>query len=472
MRNAGAISAGVGDYGNKVALVTPIEQMLGEPVSPPSSAPRLAARSRPLLGPLSVGGLSPSLLDALQKAGRRAGRAVVSAPPSPSTPAFPVQELQPGASVGTEYSTGTITTGAIGTVTYRDGSTVYAFGHELDGAGRRSLLLQDAYVYYVVSDPNPEDVPGSYKLAVPGHALGTLTSDTPAAVIGQLGSLPPLTPVQVTARDLDTGLVLSEQTQVADETDIGLPLGASLLGTVAPLAAGQAAIDVYNGPPASESGHLCLRVLIRESSQSLGFCKRYVGIGAPGDMGLGPPELSGGVAADVASAFGVLDQVRFAQLHVRSVQATISARRGLAEASIIDAHAPFRVKAGGTALVRMRVRIFRGGVRTISFRLRLPRSARGPLLATIRGPAFSPSSSEGGGGALVELLTGGLTGGALGGRPPRSIAAVRRAVHAIGGYDGLVASFARRERERAYHDPALLISGRTTLAFLATRERR
>jgi hypothetical protein len=154
---------------------------------------------------------------------------------------FPVQDLVPGASVGTAYSTGTIASGAVGTVTYRDGSTVYAFGHELDGAGRRSLLLEDAYVYYVVSNPDPS---ASYKLAFPGHALGTLTSDTPAAVIGELGPLPALIPVQVTAHDLDTGRVISEQTQVADETAVGLPLGSSLLDTMAPLAVGQAAIHL------------------------------------------------------------------------------------------------------------------------------------------------------------------------------------------------------------------------------------
>src|SRR5262249_3644813 len=34
LRNIGAISEGIGQYGNDVALVTPIEQMLGEPVLP------------------------------------------------------------------------------------------------------------------------------------------------------------------------------------------------------------------------------------------------------------------------------------------------------------------------------------------------------------------------------------------------------------------------------------------------------
>ena len=71
MRNAGAISEGIGEYGNKVALVTPIEQMLGEPVTPPSSAARMSLRGRPLLGPLTVGGLSPSMLALLQRADRQ-----------------------------------------------------------------------------------------------------------------------------------------------------------------------------------------------------------------------------------------------------------------------------------------------------------------------------------------------------------------------------------------------------------------
>ena len=78
LENAGAISEGIGQYGNNVVLVTPIEQMLGEPVQPPSAAPRLAVRPRPLLGPLTVGGLSPAVFGLLQRAGARAGRLVLA----------------------------------------------------------------------------------------------------------------------------------------------------------------------------------------------------------------------------------------------------------------------------------------------------------------------------------------------------------------------------------------------------------
>jgi hypothetical protein len=133
--NAGAISATVGQYGNNVGLVTPIQTMLGEPVLPPASAPALRAKTRLVLGPLTVGGLSPSLLSLVQRAGERAGR-TVTAEPGDGALDFPVQQLVPGASVAASYSTGDVSTGAIGTVTYTNGNSVYAFGHELDGAGR------------------------------------------------------------------------------------------------------------------------------------------------------------------------------------------------------------------------------------------------------------------------------------------------------------------------------------------------
>ena len=188
--NIGAISEGVGQFGNNVVLVTPIEQMLGEPVcrtvvgaaarGPAEAAARTAHRGRSL----AVGVRGAAARRRPRRARGRGGaddrRHVVG---------FPVQTLVPGASVAAGYSSGAVPLGAIGTVTYVNGQTVYAFGHELDGAGRRSLLLQDAYVYYVVNNPDPT-LGSSFKLAVPGHTLGTVTSDTPNAVIGQTGSPP------------------------------------------------------------------------------------------------------------------------------------------------------------------------------------------------------------------------------------------------------------------------------------------
>jgi hypothetical protein len=471
VRNIGAISEGIGQYGNNVALLTPIEQMLGESVDPPSSAPRLAVKSQPLTGPLTVGGLAPAVFAIVQRAAERAGRVLLAAPTPSGTTAtnFPVQQLVPGASVAASYSSGAIPMGAVGTVTYVDGPTVYAFGHELDGAGRRSLLLQDAYVYYVVNNPDPTSAQPSYKLASPGHTVGLLSSDTPNAVIGEVGAPPPVVPVDVTAQDLDTGSTLSLDTQVADETDVGLPLGTSLVDTIAPLEVAQAATQIYDGPPANESGTMCLRIYLRESRVPLGFCNRYVGSGPAGDSAPSPPLLAADASADVTSAFAALERVDFAALHVQHVVASVQAARGLREAAILAARAPLHVKAGRTVRVRLLVHVYRGRLRTVSLRLRIPSSAQGVLSVTIHGPApAAPPSPQ------ADLI--GALASAFGAAPPpsstspiSSLPELRDAIAGIGTYDGLYAKIGGHGRRPVYRNRSLLITGQTALAFLVSR---
>ncbi|HWF34648.1 MAG TPA: hypothetical protein VG295_04740 [Solirubrobacteraceae bacterium] len=475
----GALSQGIGQYGNNVVLATPIQQMLGQPVLPPSAAPRLTVRTRPLDGPLTVSGLSPALAALVARAGQQAGRAVAPAPVG-GAPSYAVQPLVPGASVAAAYSTGAIGIGAVGTVSYRDGANVYAFGHELDGAGRRSLFLQDAYVYGIVDNPSPA-ADGSYKLAAPGHVEGTLTSDNPSDVIGQVGAPPPSIPVDVAARDLDTGHTLTLDSSVADETDIGDPVG-DLLDIVAPTAVAQAATQIYDGPPANESGTMCLRVYLRESRAPLGFCSRYVASGAPGDQGLIPPALALATSGDVTTALSLLDSVQFATLHVTRVTASIDARRGLAEGTIMQAQAPASAVAGGLLPVRLFVRHYQGALQQISLRLRIPRGLHGPVLVTLKGPSSGGSGSAAALEAALASAIGGSGGGGAGslgsssaGSGPASIAALRSRVAAISKYDGVTASFLAATSRHpgaarpAYRDPSLLIMGKASVFVVVRR---
>ena len=470
LENAGAISEGIGQYGNNVVLVTPIEQMLGEPVTPPPDTPRLAVKPRPLLAPLTVGGLSPSVFGLVQRAGERVGRTIIAAPTDGGGQMtnFPVQPLIPGASVSASYSSGAVPMGAVGTVTYVDGPTVYAFGHELDGAGRRALLLQDAYVYYVVNNPDPLTQP-SYKLASPGHTEGTLTSDTPNAVIGEVGAPPPTVPVDVTVNDLDTGQSQSLDTQVADETAIGLPLGSSLVDTIAPLEVAQAATQIYDGPPADESGTMCLRIYLRESRRPLGFCNRYVGTGTAGDEGETPPELASAASADVTTAFSDFERVDYAALHVTHVVANLTASRGLAMGSILSARAVGAVRAGRSVKVRLLVRIYRGPLRRVTFRLRIPRGASGSLAVTIHGPAApTPATANSLSSELVVSLSAGgaPSGPGSGTTPISSLDELRDAIASIPTYDGLYANVPGHGKRRVFRDLSLLITGRATLLLL------
>ena len=471
LANAGAISSGV--PGTTQGEVTPIEQMLSEPVLPPPAAATdtryhaSLSRMRPLLGPLTIGGLSPALMNIIERAALRAGRLVVTQPQGAGSTNFPVQPLVPGASVAVSYSTGAISIGAVGTVTYRDGQNVYAFGHEFDGAGRRSLLLQDAWVDGVASNPST----GAFKLAAPGHSEGILTSDTPSAVIGTVGAGPTLVPVDVAAHDLDTGNRITLYSQVADETDIGLPLGASLVDAVAPLEAGQAATQIFNGPPAFESGRMCVQIWLRESRTPLGFCNHYVGSGSAGDSGV-PPELASAVGTDMTSAFSLLEQVAFAKLHVTRVSAQIDAQRGLAEGSLVSVQGPMRVHRGQLVTVHLLVQLFRGGTRTVTLRLRIPRHVRGLYTALLHGPSpVLPSGT----GPASNALSGGLAAllGGLGSGPstppppaPVSMAQLRSEIADIGPYDGLILSSPGRRARHLFDDPTLLITGSAPVAFL------
>jgi hypothetical protein len=273
-------------------------------------------------------------------------------------------------------------------------------------------------------------------------------------------------PVVVTAIDLNTG----NASQVADETDVGLPLGESQVDVVAPLEVAQAATQIYDGPPANESGRMCLSIYLRETPAPLKFCDRYVGIGVPGDSGPAPPELANAASTDAMSAFDALERVTFASLHVTRVVAHLYAERGLAEGEIVGARAPFRVKADQTVRVRLLVRVYRGPLKAVSVRILIPAGANGSLVATIRGPQTTvPQPPAAASGSLSASLTASLSGTAPStgqGPPPiESLTELRQAVAQIPTYDGLYLSLPGRGRRRLYRDSALLITGRTQVVF-------
>ncbi len=91
------------------------------------------------------------------------------------------------------FSSGDVSISAIGTVAYRNGASVWGFGHPFEGLGRRALLIQDAYVYSVVNNPVNSDSAFTYKLAVPGHTVGALTNDFTQRASSARSAAPPRT---------------------------------------------------------------------------------------------------------------------------------------------------------------------------------------------------------------------------------------------------------------------------------------
>ncbi|MCW2993891.1 MAG: hypothetical protein JWQ18_1386, partial [Conexibacter sp.] len=378
--------------------------------------------------------------------------------------AFPVQTLQPGSSVAVGLAGGDIEAGAVGTVTYVDGDTVWAFGHPLDAAGRRSLLLQDVYVYTVVNNPIDSDTVTSYKLAAPGHDLGTLTDDAPSAVVGRLGALPDRFPLRVSATDLDGGRTVHENVEIADETGAGQPTGTSSLTQVGPVAVAQAAYDVLRGSPARQSGQMCVRITIRERKAPLRFCNTYVG-GSP-------TAPAAPLVADFAGATSLLDAYNFGALHVTSAAVSLKLRRDLRQAYILDATAPTVARRGHDLKVRIAAQRVRGAKFRRTVAVHVPRYlTAGAHILSLTGSAADAVAGAGDAQDLASTFTISLGDDSSSNDDdpgPRDLTELAAAFSGIAREDGVTASFrdpgdasgdsATSEIE-VLRDPQLRISG-------------
>jgi hypothetical protein len=450
-RNIGAISAGIGEYGGAVGLATPIERILAEPILPPSAASRSAlVGSRPLATPLTLSGLSAPVAAMFSSAARRAGRTLLTSVAAPRGTAFAPQPLVPGAAVSVGETSGDVELGAIGTVAYADGSDVWLFGHSLDGAGRRSLFLQDAYIHAVVNNPLGATDLSTYKLGAAGNDLGTVTSDGLDGVGGRLGELPPNFPLKVFARDLDSGRTRALTTLVADESDVGRPTGPSALAVVGAGAVAEAATSVLRGAPARQTGELCVRITLREMRSPLRYCEHYAVDGG------GPNPLAGVAAADFGQAADLVDGFRYGTLHPTQVEVGLRLRRGLRQAYLLDATGPATVRRGQRVKLRLRLRRTGTGERfTRTIRVRIPRGlgtgSRTLKLAGTDADAGSDPNEEDSLSFIFDPDAGDKP-------PPQSLEQLRQAVKELERYDGITATIGGREI-RAHRDPDLRISG-------------
>ena len=476
-RNAGAISEAIGEYGGKTVLATPIEEILANPPDAPRAKP-VARRARigrvlPLAEPLTVSGLNRGLARKLTEAGAKRSRPVLAAPAMPLTP-FPASPPRPGSAMSVGYSSGDLAVGAVGTVAYVDGDRVWGFGHPFENAGLRALLLQDAYVYTVISNPNAGDDTGStYKLAAAGHDLGTISNDATAAVVGRAGATPPTIPVRIFSHDEDTGARSALVARVVDETDAGTPTGGSALSFVAPLALAQGASAILRSAPSRLSGTVCIRITLRERKRPLKVCNRYVSAVTPGDPELGANIVAAGGASDALFALSEVDEYKPRALHVTAFSARVRLHRGLRQAFLRKVILPRRVRPGQRVRARIRLQVVRGPKITRTFRLRIPRSVRPGLRAlTLSGRDVDDPDSDIFGALIETIFIGGDDEEETAGREgARTLDQLARRVKDLQRYDG-VRLRAGRARSNAYRDPQLRISGRVTTVVRVTRPRR
>lgn len=200
---AGAVAMAFPFSKEAIAGIRPIAEMLaGGDTALPRAVQAAMAKVKTdgselvdLATPLSFNGFTRGALEAYTTQLRgmgldpRQGLSAGRQPPDQRN----LTPLEPGSMISVQLITGDMSVGADGTVTHIDGNRVYAFGHRFLSVGPTEVPFTRASVMALL--PN---VSTSFKISASGDWLGSITSDRNAAVAGEIGRRPRMTPVVIT----------------------------------------------------------------------------------------------------------------------------------------------------------------------------------------------------------------------------------------------------------------------------------
>ena len=215
---AGAVAMAFPFAKDPIAGIRPIEDMVrasNTTESAPASRPQVALNDRDLTRrfarlqpagageprmvdiatPLSFGGFTRATLDAfapqLRPLGlepRQAVTAGAKIEPGMGNPA----DLKAGSMISVQLLSGDFSVAADGTVTYIDGSRLYAFGHRFLDVGSTALPFARSEVVTLIPNVNT-----SFKLTTAREWMGTIYHDRNTAISGELGKRAALVPVSI-----------------------------------------------------------------------------------------------------------------------------------------------------------------------------------------------------------------------------------------------------------------------------------
>ena len=342
-RIIGAVAYGQGFPKEPIGMLTPIEDMLdsldpklparpsgmSSPVTTLSSpitvdgrairrveirdpgsartAPADTLVMTPLMTPLMVSGMSSRGIAKLAELLEPYGIVPMAGPGAKADP-VPVQ-FKPGAAVGMSLATGDIDMTAVGTLTYRRGSRIVAFGHPMLGLGPIDAPMTTAYVHDVF--------PGyqaSSKIASPMKVIGRIFQDRPWSVGGEIGKLPKMIPVTVDVDDRALGRKRTLHVNV---------LNHPLLATRFLLMVSAEALSEVHGFP----GDAMAKVKLEINADQVGKIVRS-------NMYFDPASVEIAAMDDLQGLLNILANNRFYPLDVKAVHMSVEIEAGRKTASI------------------------------------------------------------------------------------------------------------------------------------------
>jgi len=293
--------------------------------------------------PLAASGLHPAALASVRAMFEPEGFVVVPGGRAQASPAHAT--LEPGDAVAVDVMRGDLNLSAIGTVTYRDGDRVLIFGHPFFQSGDVRLPLSTAHITTILGS-----LSNSFKLGVPGTAVGTATQDRRTAVGGRLGPVPALLPIRVRV----TGAGPSAQVFVYQSID-----DRSLLSQLVSTAALNSLLE-SGGEGATQTVRWTLAIWRGGRVLRLG------------DVSAAESPLSD-VAGDLGAPVRFLFANPYARFHADSIAIELEAHAGRALSTLRGASlAAARVRPGGVARVRVELERWRGSRQTVTLEVPVP----------------------------------------------------------------------------------------------------
>jgi len=154
---------------------------------------------KPLPTPLMVSGISARTLAAFKDTFAHRGVELMAVPGgSTSNGGPPASTLQPGSPMAAVMLSGDFSISGVGTLTWRQGDRVIAFGHPMFDYGAVDIPLATADVVTVVRAYD-----GSFKLANVGPVVGTISQDRLTGIAGTIGPKPAMTNFRAQVTDAD-----------------------------------------------------------------------------------------------------------------------------------------------------------------------------------------------------------------------------------------------------------------------------
>ena len=241
-----------------------------------------------------------------------------------------------GDSVSMQLTRGDYSLAAAGTVTFRDGDKIYAFGHPFLSLGTSDLPMSESHVVTVIPNLN-----NSFKLAVPDSMVGSMTQDRATGVYGKLGQAPKMIPVWMNVKTSpgQTDVVNFEVAKDDFLTPLLLNIAIYNTAVAQERSVGDSTVEI--------SGEIAVK-----GQQPIKLDRKFVG-GQAGQF----------AAASVATPVAVLMKSRFEDLEISGIDINVTSTDG-SKTAILDRMAIDRtqVKAGETVEVQAFARTSSGKI--------------------------------------------------------------------------------------------------------------